>query len=95
MTILVHIFITQLLVHVERTSPECLLYPGQVGLCEPVPVGGGVGVSVGGDREHRAEENLVYLLDQQHRNEQLYIKDALTLPRLASKIWSAFAHHGR
>ena len=80
MTIYVHTLTTQLLVHVERTSPECLLYPGQVGLCEPVPVGGGVGVS--GDREQLAEEHLVSLLDQQHRNEQLYIKDALTLPRL-------------
>ena len=61
------------------TSPECLLFPGQVGLCEPVPAGGGVG---GGDSIKEAEERMVVkYLTEQHFCEQSYIREAFTLPR--------------
>lgn len=59
--------------HIETTSPECLLFPGTVGLCEAVPVGGGAGVS-------GTEEEMVCLLDQQHVNEQSYVSETKHLP---------------
>ena len=63
----------QLLKHVEQTSPECLLYPGRVGLCEPVPVGS--------EGVEGMERGVVSLLEQQHDSEQHYIREAFTLPR--------------
>ena len=60
------------------TSPECLLFPGQVGLCEPVPVGGGAG---GGDSSKEVEETMVKYLTEQHFSEQRYIREAFILPR--------------
>ena len=68
----------QLLLHIESTSPECLLYPGTVGLCEAVPVGSGVGVS---DSVRETEEEMVRLLDQQLHNEQQYIRETQVLPK--------------
>ena len=71
--------LNQLLKHIETTSPECVLYPEQVGLCEPVPVkcGGvmdeeGVGAVEGG---------MVRLLMQQDFNEKQYIKEAFSQSR--------------
>lgn len=64
---------SQVLKHIETTSPECLLYPGKVGLCEPAPVGseGGVGT----------ERKMVALLDQHQEGEQMYSREAFTLSR--------------
>ena len=61
------------------TSPECLLFPGQVGLCEPVPVGGGA--VVGGGSSKEIEETMVKYLTEQHLSEQMYTREAFILPR--------------
>lgn len=83
----------QLLLHVERTSPECLLFPGDTGLCEPVPVGESVsvGMSPSGydEKERRGEEQLLYMLEHQQRTEQVYIKEALALPRFVWRLASS------
>ncbi len=73
----------QLLTHVEMTSPECLLFPGQVGLCEPVPVGGGA--VMGGGSSKEIEETMVKYLTEQHLSEQIYTREAFTLPRY---VWA-------
>ena len=67
------------------TSPECILFPGQVGLCEPVPVGGG---AVGGDSSKAVEETMVKYLIEQHCSEQRYIREAFTLPRYVMHVGS-------
>jgi len=63
----------QVLKHLETTSPECLLHPGRVGLCEPAPV------RIEG--REGMERRMVAQLDQHQQSEQVYSREAFTLPR--------------
>lgn len=63
----------KVLEHVESTSPECVLYPGQVGLNEPTPAQSEVVQDL--------EGVVRALLGQQHQREQEYIQEAFLLPR--------------
>ena len=65
--------------HIETTSPECVLFPGTSGLCEAVPVGSGVGVRNEGVRG--TEEEMLLLLNHQHFNEQRYVNETKHMQR--------------
>lgn len=85
------------LLHLEATSPECVLYPGNVGLTEPAPPPSTVGVA---DALKRVELRLMDSLQHQRQTEQWYIKEAFSLASMqgekaeAPKFFpSTFAFH--
>jgi len=70
--------------HLETTSPECLLHPGRVGLCEPAPV------RIEG--REGMERRMVAQLDQHQQSEQVYSREAFTLPSMCGEKASAPRH---